>query len=74
MISNTQPPKTKTELIRSLQSKSFDFTVEEIATSTDRQKLTTKIDASIRKSPILSPTKSKEDASRALKTNPERLL
>ena len=52
MISNTQPPKTKTELIRSLQSKNFDFTVEEIATPTDRQKLTSKIDASIRKSPV----------------------
>lgn len=52
MISNTQPPKTKTELIRKLQSMSFDFTVDEIATTTDRQKLTTKIDASIRKSPV----------------------
>jgi|TARA_B100001971_G_C18091002_1_gene483492 hypothetical protein len=52
MISTTQQPKNKTELLRALQKTNFDFSVEEIATASDRQKLNTKLDAALRKSSI----------------------
>ena|GEM_PF-3554967 len=52
MISTMTAPKTKTDLMRTLQAKNFDFSLYELSSLSHKQKLVTAIDQQLRKSPV----------------------
>jgi hypothetical protein len=52
MISAMTAPKTKTDLIQTLQAKNFEFSIHELSLPSDKQKLVTAIDQQLRKSPV----------------------